>query len=176
MGRDKLDTSGVIVTCAQCGRANRLAFAALAKPTRCGQCKASIAAPPSPIEVTDSAAFDAAALESALPLLVDFWAPWCGPCRMVAPELERVARSNAGRYLVLKVNTDALTDIAARFRIRSIPTLALVVGGRELDRIAGARPAHDIEAFAARALQSHDRRASYGVGRRTSPLSNGDPI
>ena len=160
MAQDKLDTSGVIVTCAQCGRPNRLAFNALAKTTRCGQCKASIGAPAAPIEVTDSAAFDAAANGSALPLLVDFWAPWCGPCRMVAPELERVARANAGRYLVVKVNTDALTDVAARFRIRSIPTLALVVGGRELDRIAGARPAPEIEAFAAQALQSRDRRAS----------------
>ena len=155
-----LDRSGVIVDCGQCGRANRLAFAALAKTTRCGQCKAAIGAPATPIEVTDSAAFDAAAAASALPLLVDFWAPWCGPCRMVAPELARVAQANAGRYLVVKVNTDELTDIAARFRIKSIPTLALVSGGREIDRIAGARPAAEIEAFAQRALDAGTRRAS----------------
>jgi len=155
-----IDRSGVIVNCAQCGRANRLAFPALTKPTRCGQCKAAIGSPGAPIDVTDSAAFDAAASDSALPLLVDFWAPWCGPCRMVAPELARVAQANAGRYLVVKVNTDELTDIAARFRIRSIPTLALVSGGREIDRIAGARPAPEIEAFAQRALASDARRAS----------------
>jgi thioredoxin 2 len=113
-----------------------------------------------PIDVTDSAAFDAAVTESALPLLVDFWAPWCGPCRMVAPELARVAQANAGRYLVVKVNTDELTDIGARFRIRSIPTLALVAGGREIDRIAGARPAQEIQTFAERALASESRRAS----------------
>ena len=155
-----LDHSGVIVSCAQCGRANRLGFAALAKPARCGQCKAAIGAPGIPIEVTDSAAFDAAAAGSALPLLVDFWAPWCGPCRMVAPELARVAQAAAGRYLVVKVNTDELTDVAARFRIKSIPTLALVSGGREIDRLAGARPAPEIEAFAQRALAADARRAS----------------
>ena len=156
----RIDRRGVIVTCAQCGRANRLGFGALAKTSRCGDCKASIGAPSAPIEVADSAAFDAAAADSALPLLVDFWAPWCGPCRSVAPELARVAQSNAGRYLVVKVNTDELTDVAARFRIRSIPTLALVSGGREIDRIAGARPAQDIEAFAERALAADTRRAS----------------
>jgi thioredoxin-like negative regulator of GroEL len=78
----------------------------------------------------------------------------------VAPELARVAQSNAGRYLVVKVNTDELTEVAERFRIRSIPTLALVSDGREIDRIAGARPAQEIEAFAERALASHTRRAS----------------
>jgi thioredoxin 2 len=160
MASATLDRTGVIVACAHCGRANRLAFAALGRTTRCGQCKQPIGAPGVPIEATDQAAFDAAADTSELPLLVDFWAPWCGPCRMVAPELEKVARANAGRYLVVKVNTDALTGVAARFRIQSIPTLALVFRGREIERIAGARPAPDIEAFAARALASTDRRAS----------------
>jgi thioredoxin 2 len=156
----KIDRSGVIVNCSQCGRANRLAFAALAKATRCGHCKASIGAPSAPIEVSEEAAFEAAAAHSALPLLVDFWAPWCGPCRTVAPELARVAQSKAGRFLVVKVNTDELTGTAARFRIRSIPTLALVSGGREIERIAGARPAQEIEAFAEQALASATPRAS----------------
>ena len=159
MAGARLDRTGVIVTCPQCGRANRLAFGALDKASRCGQCRSTLGAPAAPIEIDDAAAFDAASAGS-LPLLVDFWAPWCGPCRMVAPELERVARANAGRYLVVKVNTDVHTDLAARFRIQSIPTLALVLGGREIDRLAGARPAADIEAFAARAVKSGDRRAS----------------
>jgi thioredoxin-like negative regulator of GroEL len=79
---------------------------------------------------------------------------------MVAPELERVARDAAGRFLVVKVNTDQLTDIAARFRIQSIPTLAIVWQGRELDRVSGARQASDILAFAERAAAAHERRAS----------------
>jgi thioredoxin 2 len=154
------DRNGVIVPCAGCSRANRLPFSSLGKTARCGHCKAPIVAPSSPIEIGDSAVFDEAANKSALPLLVDFWAPWCGPCRMVAPELERVAQANAGRYLVVKVNTDVVTDVAARFSIRSIPTLALVFGGREIDRVTGVRPASEIEAFAARALAAARSRAS----------------
>jgi thioredoxin 2 len=159
MASTTLDRTGVILACPQCQRSNRIAFGALDKSTRCGQCRAPIAAPDTPIEVTDAAAFDAAAA-GTLPLIVDFWAPWCGPCRMVAPELERLARSHAGRYLVLKINTDQQTELASRFRIRSIPTLALVYEGRELDRLAGARPAQEIESFAARTLAAHVRRAS----------------
>ena len=160
MGPGRLDGSGVVVACASCGRANRLAYAALGKTTRCGQCRTAIDPPSTPIEVSDSATFDAATRASALPVIIDFWAPWCGPCRTVAPEIEKLARRNAGRYLVLKVNTDAVTDVASRFRIRSIPTLALVVSGRELDRLAGARPAEDIEAFAAQTVASAARHAS----------------
>ena len=155
-----LDRTGVIVQCPSCGRSNRLAFAALGKAARCGRCKAALSAPAAPIEIEDAAAFDAAVSTSALPLVVDFWAPWCGPCRMVAPELERVARATAGRYLVLKVNTDVHESIGARFRIQSIPTLAVIADGREIDRTAGVRPAADIQAFVDRAIDAHYRRAS----------------
>lgn len=147
----RLDTKGVVVSCPQCGKANRLAYTTLGRATRCGHCKATLPQPAEPIEVEDAAAFDAAT-RGALPVLADFWAPWCGPCKMVAPELVKVAHSAAGRFLVLKVNTDVHQDIGARFRIQSIPTLALIAGGRELQRIAGARPAADILAFAERAL------------------------
>ena len=154
------DRQGVIVSCPSCARSNRLRYNALGKTIRCGSCRANLPSPSEPVELPDAATFDAAAAGSALPLLVDFWAPWCGPCRMVAPELERVARANAGRYLVVKVNTDVVTDVAARFTIRSIPTLALIFHGREIDRVTGVRPASEIEAFAARALAAAARRAS----------------
>jgi thioredoxin 2 len=142
-----LDTKGVVAACAACGQRNRLPFARLTADTRCGKCRAPLSAPGTPIEVPDAAAFDSAVAASELPIVVDFWAPWCGPCRMVAPELERVAASNAGRYLVVKVNTDAVPELGERFAIRSIPTMAVFQGGRERGRTAGARPAADIEAF-----------------------------
>ena len=153
------DRQGVIVSCPSCARSNRLRYDTLGKTARCGNCRASLPSPSAPIEIADSATF-AAAADGSLPLLVDFWAPWCGPCRMVAPELERVARASAGRYLVVKVNTDVVTEVAARFTIRSIPTLVLVYNGREIERVTGVRPASEIEAFATRALAAATRRAS----------------
>ena len=156
----RADATGVIVSCPGCGRANRLPFGALDKTTRCGQCKTPIGPVAVPVEMHSSVEFDAAAAHSVLPLVVDFWAPWCGPCRMVAPELERVARDAAGRLLVVKVNTDQVTDVAARFRISSIPTLAVVFRGQELDRAAGARPAADILSFVDATVQAYRRRAS----------------
>jgi thioredoxin 2 len=154
------DRDGVIVNCPQCSKANRMRYDALRKPIRCGNCKTMLAAPAAPVEARDSASFEAMASHSAIPLLVDFWAAWCGPCRMVAPELERVATASAGRYLVVKVDTEALTEVAARFRIQSIPTLAVVHGGRELARLSGARPAADIQAFVEKAIADDQRRAS----------------
>lgn len=142
-----LDPKGIVVACPSCGQRNRLAYGRVTAETRCGKCHAALGAPSAPIETPDSASFDAAIAQSDMPVVVDFWAPWCGPCRMVAPELERVASRNAGRYLVLKVNTDALPDLGERFAIRSIPTMAVFEGGREAGRTAGARPAADIEAF-----------------------------
>ena len=88
---------------------------------------------------------------AAVPVVVDFWAPWCGPCRMVAPELAKVAASASGRFIVVKVNTDALAELGQRLRIRSIPTLAVYSGGREVARTSGAMPAAGIEAFIAQA-------------------------
>jgi thioredoxin 2 len=155
-----IDQTGVIVNCGSCGRANRLAFETLGRTTRCGQCKTALSPPSAPLEIGDAIAFDAAAVRSTLPVVVDFWAPWCGPCRMVAPELERLARATAGRYLIVKVNTDVVTELAERFRIRSIPTMAIIYGGRELARAAGARSAADIQKFVEQAVANAEQRAS----------------
>jgi thioredoxin 2 len=152
MGDIKLDTRGVLTRCPSCGRTNRLAYTALDKRTRCAHCKTILNPPETPIDVPSVETFDAMLRASRLPLVVDFWAAWCGPCRMVAPELEKVARAAAGEFLVLKVDTEALPDLANRFGVRSIPTMAVFKDGREVTRTAGARPAADIQAFIRQAL------------------------
>jgi thioredoxin 2 len=142
-----MDNKGVVVQCSACGQRNRLPYSRLAAQTRCGKCRTPLSPPHEPIETPDASAFDAAIAASDVPVVVDFWAPWCGPCRMVAPELARVAAANPGRYLILKVNTDAIPELGERFAVRSIPTMALFAGGRERGRTVGVRPAAEIEAF-----------------------------
>src|SRR5205823_5107742 len=133
--------------CSGCGQKNRLAYQRLGDPVKCGKCKQDLSAPNEPIEVHSSADFDRLVEHASLPIVVDFWAPWCGPCRMVAPELQKVAARQAGRLLVVKVNTDVLSELGERFKVRSIPTMAVFAGGKEVARTSGARPAEQIEAF-----------------------------
>jgi thioredoxin 2 len=145
MGVLQLDEMGVRVACPGCGARNRLAYERLGDDARCARCQTAIGSPDEPIAVPSLAVFDALVGAAALPVLVDFWAAWCPPCRMVAPELEKVARARAGRALVVKVDTEALAPLSARFDVRSIPTLAVFVAGREVKRTAGAMPAAAIE-------------------------------
>src|SRR5437773_1608156 len=140
-----LDDGGVVIPCAACGQKNRIRYERLGDPVRCGTCKTTIAPPGAPIEVHSSADFDRLVAKASVPIVVDYWAPWCGPCRMVAPQLEKVAARQAGRALVVKVNTDEETELGQRYGIRSIPTLAVFAGGREVKRESGARPADEIE-------------------------------
>ena len=149
----QIDTNGLIVPCPVCGQRNRIAFSRFADQSRCGKCHTMLTLPGEPVEVPDAQAFDAFIAQSTLPIVVDFWAPWCGPCHMVAPEIAKVAKSNAGRFVVAKVNTDAVEELGDRLMIRSIPTMAVFAKGREVARTAGARPAPDIEAFIRSALE-----------------------
>jgi thioredoxin 2 len=111
---------------------------------KCAACKAPLLPYNHPIPVGSAADFDELVRGSPSPVLVDFWAAWCGPCRAVAPELEKLAGERAGQLVVAKVDTEALPDVAARFGIRSIPTMIVFRNGKESQRLSGAMPASEI--------------------------------
>lgn len=141
------DLRGLIVACPSCGQGNRLAYAALAARTRCGRCKTELPAPAGVVEPDSAEVFAALVGQSALPVFVDFWAPWCGPCKMVAPEIERLAQLTAGEAIAAKVNTETLPEVAGRFGIQSIPTFVVFHGGAEAARTSGAMPAPRLREF-----------------------------
>jgi thioredoxin 2 len=141
----RLDDNGILVTCGSCGTTNRLKYATLERPTQCGRCKTALPRPNTPIDVPDTRVFDAAISNSSVPVLFDFWAAWCGPCHMMAPEVDKVAQRTAGRALILKVDTEANPELSARYGIRSIPTIIIFQGGKEVQRTAGVQPAATLE-------------------------------
>ncbi len=134
------------VACAHCGATNRVPAERLREDPVCGRCGQALL-DGHPVELSD-ANFDAVVAASDLPVVVDFWAPWCGPCRQMAPQFEQAARSLKGRALLVKVNSDDNPHTASRFGIRSIPTLVKLQRGDEVARVAGARPAGQIVQFA----------------------------
>ena len=126
----------VIRNCEACGQKNRIAATHLADTGRCGACKTALPPLGEPLQV-DTALFDEIVQNSRVPILVDFWADWCGPCRAAAPEVERTAKDMAGRALVLKVDTDKNQQLAARFNVRGIPNFMVFYGGRPVMQQAG---------------------------------------
>jgi thioredoxin 2 len=134
------------VACAACSRENRLPAARLTDKARCAACKAPLLPLARPVAISSVDDFDELVRDAKTPVLVDFWAAWCGPCRAVAPELEKLASSRVGQAIVAKVDTDAQPELSARFGIRSIPTMVVFRNGRETDRVSGAMPASAIAA------------------------------
>jgi thioredoxin 2 len=133
-----------LVTCPSCGTKNRLPPLQRGRKAVCGKCRTAL--PESgdgPVDVTD-ATFATEVERSAAPVLLDLWADWCGPCHMLAPTINQISTEMAGRVKVAKLNIDENPGIANRFGVRSIPTLLVLKGGREVDRLVGVQPKQEI--------------------------------
>lgn len=132
-------SSPVIRDCPACGKGNRIPARHLADSGRCGSCKSPLAPLSEPLEV-DGETFEQVVAEAGVPVLTDFWAEWCGPCRMAAPEVRELAREMAGKAIVLKVNTEDNPQVAARFGVQSIPNFVVLRDGRVVFQQAGLAP------------------------------------
>ena len=149
----------ITIPCSICGATNRVAREKLAQGLRpkCGRCKHALPeVVAAPLVVTDGT-FEAKVERSPLPVLVDAWAAWCGPCRMIAPAIDELASELSGKVRIAKLNVDENPATAGRFEIRSIPTLLVIAGGREVDRIVGAQPKEAIRARLERVLAAARR-------------------
>jgi thioredoxin 2 len=136
----------VVRTCTICGRKNRIPAKHLADTGRCGACKSPLPPVNEPLEV-DPAQFDEVIRDARVPVLIDFWAAWCGPCHMAAPEVERTAAEMAGRAIVLKVDTERYPQLAARYQVRGIPNFAVFSGGRLVKQQAGVVDHQEMESW-----------------------------
>jgi thioredoxin 2 len=139
---------GLHVVCGACGAVNRVPAERLSESPKCGKCHAPLL-PGEPVELTE-ASFDRFVARNDLPVVVDFWADWCGPCKMMAPVFAQAAREQGTRFRFAKLDTDAQGAIAARYGIRSIPSLLVFRQGQEVDRVAGALDPASLRAFLSR--------------------------
>jgi thioredoxin 2 len=140
---------GIVRNCASCGKPNRIPAKHIADTGKCGACKAALAPVSEPIAV-GPAEFDEIVRQSKVPVLVDFWAAWCGPCRLAAPHVEQTARDMAGRAVVLKVDTEAHPSLAARYSVRGIPNFAVFARGELQFQQAGLVDASTMKSWIAR--------------------------
>lgn len=143
--------------CPSCGAQNRIPAERLSDAGRCGACKARLAPTDEPIDV-DQARLEEIIAKAKVPILIDFWAPWCGPCRMAGPEVRRAAAQTAGRAVVLKVNTDEAPALASRFGVQGIPFFVVIQGGRVVHKHAGLTRAAELVAWLDRAAASASAR------------------
>ena len=154
-----------VIECPNCGRKNRVPAAASGVP-RCGNCHQPLP------WIADAGDDDFADVVegSRIPVLVDLWAPWCGPCRMVSPALEQIAREYAGRVKLVKVNVDETPKLSERFEVRAVPTLLLMQRGQTVARQAGAAPVHALRSWVDAALAGNaSGTGGAGSATTTSP-------
>jgi thioredoxin 2 len=152
---ERIMSNTVVVRCPGCGANNRVPQEKIDNGLQpiCGRCKTPLQLSTKPITLTD-ASFSAELERSPLPILVDLWAPWCGPCRTIAPVVDELAAEMAGRLRVAKLNVDENPVTAERFQVRGIPALLLLKAGREIDRIVGVQPKAEILRRVERAILS----------------------
>lgn len=131
------DNRGILITCPKCGTTNRLAFSRFDQQGRCGSCKNALPAIAAPVDINDASCFAALTAQSPLPVVVDFWAPWCGPCKSMAPEFAKAAVEAVGEAVFVKVQTDDHPTIATQFAVQGIPAFVILRGGQFLAQTSG---------------------------------------